>query len=342
MKKIIKWVLYLIITLIIVVLVIGLIVPKEIDIRVVHFSKVPSERITPYFQHWSKWKLWSPWVGNDTTLKVDIQGEDGKVGSVYHWTSENSGEGKMVAKDIDAYNLKFDLQFVKPFEGNYQCEIFAQDTINGTNISWTYHGAMSYPWNALAYLFDMKSSIQNDFNKGLQKLSFEAEKSMKYAYIVDELPNPGIDYIITRGTVKFENIAQFFGTHFGRLFEQAEKNQWKPCVPTGLSFVYDEEKGETQMAAAVELNNYSKKGKLDPGTEILTVSPITAPTLLKIYYYGPYNETGKAHETMDKYMADHGYELVIPVIERYITDPSTEPNPNRVLTEIVYPVQKKK
>ena len=93
------------------------------------------------------------------------------------------------------------------------------------------------------------------------------------------------------------------------------------------------------MAAAAELEE--RTNHKSPKFTAISFDRNEAPTLLKINYYGPYEGTGAAHEAMDVFMKQENLVQVPPVIERYVTDPGTEKDPNKVLTEIIYAVKKK-
>ena len=55
-----------------------------------------------------------------------------------------------------------------------------------------------------------------------------------------------------------------------------------------------------------------------------------------IDYYGDYDQTGKAHDAMEKYLKDRNILFNPPVVEEYVTDPGEEKDPSKWLTKIIY------
>jgi effector-binding domain-containing protein len=270
-------------------------------------------------------------------MKVTLTGTSGTVGAKYQWVGENTGEGSMTVTAIDAYSLNFDLAFGGPLPSTWKCKMEAVDTIGGSILSWTFDGESQYPFNAISYLLNMEDYVRSDFEKGLKKISSIAEGPVSYE--IEMMKNPGLHFIMNRATVKFGDIPGFFGERYGVIFPEAEKLKIKATTPCGLFFTYDTKKGETDMAAAASVSERpSQKSKLFTA---LSIENSEAPTLLKINYYGPYEGTGAAHEAMDVFMKQENLVQVPPVIERYVTDPGTEKDPNKVLTEIIYAVKKK-
>jgi len=338
MKKILKWVGILLGGLLAFILVVGLIAPKKSHVAVSVFTKASAEKAAPIFQKWENWNQWSPWKASDSTMKVTLTGTSGTVGAKYIWVGENTGEGSMTLTEIDAYSIKFDLAFGGPLPSTWKCKMAATDTIGGSILQWSFSGESPYPFNTFAYLFNMEEFVRSDFEKGLKKISSIAEGPVSYE--IEMMKNPGLHFIINRATVKFGDIPSFYGDRYAVIYPEAEKLKIKATTPCGLFFTYDTDKGETDMAAAASVSERpTQKSKLFTA---LSIENSEAPTLLKINYYGPYEGTGAAHEAMDVFMKQENLVQVPPVIERYITDPKEEKDPQKVLTEIIYAVKLRK
>lgn len=68
-------------------------------------------------------------------------------------------------------------------------------------------------------------------------------------------------------------------------------------------------------------------------TEIISLE---AGQALLIDFYGPYEGLENAHAGMDEFIQTTGVKIKFPVIEEYITDPMSEPDPQKWLTKIYY------
>jgi effector-binding domain-containing protein len=74
------------------------------------------------------------------------------------------------------------------------------------------------------------------------------------------------------------------------------------------------------------------------GTKDMEFRVVAATRGLQIDYYGAYDKTEAAHYAMDDYLGANGLELVGAVREVYVTDPMSEPDTSKWLTQIIYPV----
>ena len=100
-------------------------------------------------------------------------------------------------------------------------------------------------------------------------------------------------------------------------------------MPCGLFFRMDERDGMIDMAAAIPI----KQAVSLAGASSYSVETRTG---LQIDYKGDYHGVSQAHRAMDAYMKDRGYLQDDPVIEEYVTDPGTEPDPSKWLTRVTY------
>ena len=55
-----------------------------------------------------------------------------------------------------------------------------------------------------------------------------------------------------------------------------------------------------------------------------------------INYYGPYEESNKPHEAIEKYLQAKNLTASLPCWEEYVTDPEEEPDQSKWLTRIYY------
>jgi len=61
-----------------------------------------------------------------------------------------------------------------------------------------------------------------------------------------------------------------------------------------------------------------------------------ASKALLINYYGAYDSNELAHIALNMYIQKNGLHMKKPVIEEYVTDPMSEPDPGKWLTRIIY------
>jgi len=81
-------------------------------------------------------------------------------------------------------------------------------------------------------------------------------------------------------------------------------------------------------------------------SEVIPQEPLTKDTWIytKVASYtfvGPYEESASAYPIMMEWLEKNEYMQVGPVMERYLTDPMSEPDTSKYETEIWIPVDKK-
>jgi effector-binding domain-containing protein len=178
----------------------------------------------------------------------------------------------------------------------------------------------------------MDNMIGKDFERGLDLLKIQVEKEATEVlkYKIQSASFAARDYAVIRQQVKFEAIKDFYMKSFEKIVKAVSAKKARIAgAPAGLYFAYDEQKMITDMAAAMPV-----KGKVD--TEEVKMNRIPEGIAYIIDYYGPYDQSVNAYRAMDLYLAQNGLKQRVPIIEEYITDPSTEPDPDKWLTKIYF------
>jgi effector-binding domain-containing protein len=243
--------------------------------------------------------------------------------------------GKMVITSFTDDKVALDLIFIKPWKSESKIQFLFSSNEGKTKITWAFQGNFSYPMNIMKLFINMDKQLGADFEKGLEKLKTALEKlpiKSEQNYAINEVELPTSTYIGKRSTLSFAAISDFYTQNLGVIFQSIKgKKLTMSGAPSGLFFSYDEQKGETDMAAAIPV----KENTSIEGFESWSISG----KALKITYYGDYNKVGPAHEAMDEYIKSHNLKMRIPVIEEYITDPMEEKDTSKWLTNIYYLVE---
>lgn len=119
------------------------------------------------------WDEWSPWAEMDPDMNKTYSGDEGTVGSSYHWTGNRKvGEGQMTITEVAAdERVVIDLRFVKPFKSENVTEVLLSPSGEGTEVTWRMTGPKTFMTKAMG-LFGktMDKMVGPDFEKGLSKL----------------------------------------------------------------------------------------------------------------------------------------------------------------------------
>jgi hypothetical protein len=122
---------------------------------------------------------YSKWAGMDPKMKKDYRGNDGTVGFVSAWDSDNKdvGKGEQEIKAMDGSKIDYELRFIKPFKSTSLASMNTQAvTDSTTKVTWGFSGKMNYPLNIMNLFFDTEKMVGDDFGIGLVNLKNIMEK----------------------------------------------------------------------------------------------------------------------------------------------------------------------
>ncbi|MCB0527407.1 MAG: SRPBCC family protein [Saprospiraceae bacterium] len=331
--KALKYILFTILGLLAFWMILGLFARHDYRIERTAEIDAPIAIVHEQVANFKNFKNWSPWHVYDPNMNTTIEGTDGAPGAKYSWSgNEKVGKGWQVLKAVTPDRVDFEVQYN---EWSTSPASFKLEEIGDrTKVTWTLDMHVPFPWNAFAMLTDVNAFVGKDFDNGLINLGLvcEAIAHKKYrGYEVMEEDIPERRFIGIRRVVGFEDISGFFADNLPGIMEYFQGENLTPAgPPVGLFWSYDEEAGNSDMAAAIPVEEEKVP---DGALEVFTVGGKKA---LAIDYYGDYAKTAEAHFAMDDCMADMKVRNIPPVIEEYVTDPAAEPDTAKWHTRIIY------
>lgn len=170
-------VLYIVFTLIALLLLTAAILPKTSTLTVSTVIDRPVREVFDYVKHLRNQKYYSVWVMADPDVKLTYTGEDGTVGFISSWSSENKNVGvgsQEITNIVEGQRYDVELRFEKPFKATNQAytttEPVGNDQTRVTNV-FTAHSA--FPMNLMSIL--MKNMLLRDMNQNMANLKKEME-----------------------------------------------------------------------------------------------------------------------------------------------------------------------
>lgn len=322
----------ILLALVALVLIMGLIAPNRI---VTQQSTVINASQAATFQavnDLKQWPEWSPWNQRDNTMKIEYSEKTEGAGAYYSWTSENSGAGQMTITDTYGTDslttlVEFDGQ------GNTIAKFLFEPQSNAeTKVTWSFDATFPYPFNAMMLFQDVKSFIDKDYAEGLGYLKayVEGKSTATPAFEISMIDYPGAYYLVQRDVVSMSDMNDHFQTVMPAVGKAFIDNDIAMAgAPSGLYYTWDEESQTSDMALGVPAA---------AGTTLAGLTTITLPAgkALQVNHYGDYAGTAGAHGALDAYMKEKGLTFKAPAMERYVTDPTTEPDTSKWLTEVIY------
>ncbi|HEX7414757.1 MAG TPA: SRPBCC family protein [Bacteroidia bacterium] len=333
-----KKVLYVIIALVVTYLVLCLVGPSVIKVQRSVSINASVDAIKSQITDYNVFAKWSPWVDKDTAIKITIEGEAGTVGHRYAWEgNKDVGKGTMQITAISADTVAEKLDF----SGKGVSDVFFIFKADGaaTTVTWAMDMNIGFFGRGMMLFFKgkMDKMLGGDFEKGLAKLKqvMEAIPVVKTyrGYEIKEVLWTERNYFGKKATVKFDKLSAFFAENFPKVFNDAMNNKLQHTgPPSGIYFTWDEQKKQSECAAVISVPD----GQVLKGWEKFNI-PAT-DLALHIAYTGGYSNMANAHGAMDDYMKEKGLTNSV-VVEEYLTDPMSEKDSTKLLTNIYYVIK---
>ena len=178
--KIIKYIFAALGILLVVVLLTGLMLPKEYSVsREVTINR-SNDTVFNYVKYLKNHANYTVWAKMDPNQITTYTGEDGQVGFTSAWKSEldSVGTGKQTIVAInEGTSIDYEIVFTEPFESTMQTAmLFAPVDSSSTKLTWKFSGDMDYPFNVMLLVYDMESTLGKDMQQGLNTLKKLLEK----------------------------------------------------------------------------------------------------------------------------------------------------------------------
>ena len=336
--KIVRIVLFGLFGLVLLYLIFALLGPSQARVERSITIDAPQDVVWEYVNSLQDMEKWNPWVEMDTAMEATYSGEPGAVGSTYSWISDsvNVGVGtqtitQVVAKDSIVTELEFEGMGTSTAWVRLEAKSADQ-----TTVSWGLYSEFPFFARPMLLFVDFEEAIAKDYDKGLADLKewVESEPGNPLAtYDVKSITLPQQNYIVQSDTVSFQDMS----SHFDRVGAAIHGGMQSGSISAtgtlvGLYYNWDAETMSSYMAIGVPTDQTTAPANF----ELITLKEQPA---LQIDYYGPYEGTGSAHNYMEQYANKEGLTLSAPAIERYVTDPTKEPDTTKWLTEVIYPLQ---
>ncbi|MDX1476583.1 MAG: SRPBCC family protein [Saprospiraceae bacterium] len=336
--KFLRVLLIILLIVVVVVVILGMVGPKSYDVSQTRTIEAPKELVFAYLKSLKKGNEWGPWRDQDPDMEVSYEGDDGTVGFVSKWDGPLVGKGEQTITAIeDDSSIETDITFYSPFGKMYsEGYMRVADAEQGTDVTWGFKGENNFIARVFSVFSNMEKNTAPMFAKGLENLDSLVRADMNKEYNglkVQYKDVPERTFMARRAVVKWADMQAFYATHLPRIGAAAARaGVQMNGMPCGLYYSWDEENEETDMAAAMPVAR-AFEGK------DMEVIRLPAAKAAVVDYYGDYDNLGAAHEAIDAYLQNFGLTSAPPVVEEYVTDPGTEPDPAKWLTRIVYRIE---
>ncbi len=172
MNKVLKWFGILLLVL----AVVGLIIPNDVNVtRSIEIDATP-EQIHYYINDLEQWPSWSPWVTADPSMKTTIGDIKSGVGATQSWQGESGSGSLTITESSVESGVVYDMSF-EGDPGVYQAGLVYQPTDKGTRVTWFMKGKMKPIIIGNYFSLLMDSLVGGSFEQGLQMLKQQVEQA---------------------------------------------------------------------------------------------------------------------------------------------------------------------
>jgi len=145
---------------------------KTVHITTSTIIDASAENVYDLVKDYERFPEWSPFLVADPEQKNHVTGENGQIGSTFHW--EGVGEKSLGSQTLNELTenkyAKMDCNVQKPFKANSTFEYFIVETANGVEVRQEFKTEMGGFSYFMAKLFGMEKAIAETNQLGLDRL----------------------------------------------------------------------------------------------------------------------------------------------------------------------------
>lgn len=329
--RIIMWILFWIALFV----AIAYFLPKTVVIERSTNIQAPAKTVYAQIIDLHQWDHWSPWkkMGDNVSVEYKNNGVGLDAGYVIkNKNKEGSGATIMVTEANPFSKVAVSLDFMQ--RGEALSSFTLTDNNEATSVNWSLtYDVGNNPFARWIGLL-MKKSMGTDFENGLVKLKALCqviEKDNDPVVLLEETNE--MNYAGIRKTVSFIEINREMSSMYGTISHFLDQNDIAVVgIPFALYHLMNEEEIDLECGMPIS-------GGFEENTTVKT-GTLPALTCACIDFYGDYSNLEDGHKVLQEWVETHGFNLVSAPMEFYLTDPSQEPDPEKWLTRICYPIEK--
>lgn len=286
-------------------------------------------------EDFSQWNNWSPWTIIEPECTVKVTGKPGEKGHAMSWDGKIIGSGINTLTSNKNNELRYDLEFIKPFKSKAQTGFVLEESEGGVKVTWTMDAGM--PFFLFFMVKKMKAWIGMDYDRGLRMLKEMAENGKVNAETINNkvVDLKGFSYVGIQKTVAFEDIGEEMKKDFDTLLDDivhkrnASPKHWISLYPkmdmVNMRMTYIAAVSDEQLQGE-DLDPEYVRGEIKDGKA------------LEIKHNGSYDFLGNAWSMGMMYLRAKKMKQDGVPFELYRNSPK-EVQPEELKTSIYFPIK---
>ncbi len=333
------------ILLLLLVLIIGFAIyiavqPNSFDVTRTKTINAPQSVVYNNVIDFKNWESWNSWKEEKPETIITLPEQTEGIGGSYTWEDED-GVGSM--KTIGTEPMTSITQKMK-FGDNPNSDVtwsLKPNEDGSTEVTWNIKGDnMSFVFKGYSTVMGgMEKLIGPHFERGLTMLDSVLHDEMKVYSIKTEgvTEHSGGYYLYKTASCKLSEFEKNMKQMLPEVGAYAMTHNVTMAGPPFILYLkWDEENDATIFSTCVPTNSKIVSDKSD----ILT-GKLESFRAVKTILKGDYKNLKEAWETSMKYIAENNLEMIEngSMLETYLTDPMSHPNPANWVTEIYVAVK---
>lgn len=281
------------------------------------------------------WPNWSPWLCQEPSCPVTVEGKPGEVGHSQAWdgTFIGSGTMRLTAQEPNK-SLDYDLEFLKPWKSKSQAGFRFVPKGESTEVTWWMKGSLPI------FLFFMKkmmtAMVGSDYSRGLSMLKelIETGSVPSKTDVKGVVDGSGFHYVGKRRACSVSDVGPAMEEDFTALRGLLDSSKLpEPDHIFSIYHKYNMVKGTCEYTSGLA---YKEKPKVNGDLE---TGQLPSHKALRVDHEGPYRHLGNAWSAaMGCARAKHKVDKTIPMYEIYSNNPHETPEEEHKV-EIHVPVK---
>ena len=332
-------VLYGIAAFIVLLLLVGLALPRHARVAVESQIDVHPATVFALVNDFHRSSLWSPWVDSDPNARIVYSGPVRSVGATMTWDGAIIGTGTQVITDSRPFeHVGMTLNPGEPGEARSWFDISGAD--GTSNVTWSFE--TDYGYNVVGRYFALllKGVVRRDYNLGLASLKDFAETMPRADFSDIEIEQIVVEateiaYLPTMSVPEPAAISEAMGdAYFEILSFIDEQGLAEAGAPMSITRSFSG--SELLFDAAIPVRGVGESTPRD-GTTV-RIGQTYAGNVLRVRHIGSYRALGATHRKIAAYLAALGIERAGDAWESYVSDPTKVPE-SELLTYVYYPIR---
>jgi effector-binding domain-containing protein len=329
MIKILKVVGYTVLGILILLVALAVILPKEYSFTVEKpISTSPNYiynvLIDPNIKGWNHLEF------IDTTATFEYLDKVG-IGAGFSWENEK-GKSKMRIQETQKNTSLINHVYFYGEEVPKVTTYTLKEKNDATNVEVEWQGSFSFPGNLMGLLVKRKvrSRVEAELLRLEKRVYQRANDGIYRGFLVSPINVPEQIFLSNRGEVKEENVEAFYTQNMSSLYQILQEASIQ-STGSDCALIYDwnDELKEVDLAAAIPIGE-------DVSLPEANTVVLPQASAVKVDYYGSRRQSRLAHQAIKEYLSDRGLFAQVPAVEEYVTDVLEEKDPNKWLSKITY------